>query len=97
MEFVGFLAFNYLIGAPDSHSKNFSILHVGPDVRLAPMYDVASTLPYEGFENARFAFSIGGQRVFGSLSDALADPALPPNELSVRMLPAVARLCASAL
>ena len=68
MEFIRYLAFNYLIGAPDSHAKNFSILHVGSDIRLAPMYDVASALPYDGFENARFAFSIGGQRIFGALS-----------------------------
>jgi len=130
-QFIGYLAFNYLIGAPDSHAKNFSILHVGSDVRLAPVYDVASALPYEGLENARFAFSIGGQRTFGALSDSnwaqlaskagidaeqtvtivhdiaerlpdalsdtIANPGLPSGDLAVRMLPAVARLCANSV
>ena len=38
---------NWLLGATDSHAKNFSLL-VGPagHTRLAPLYDVASFFPY---------------------------------------------------
>ncbi len=38
---------NWILGATDSHAKNFSLL-IGPagQVRLAPLYDIASFLPY---------------------------------------------------
>jgi len=45
--FVDALAFNWLIGGTDAHAKNYSILiGSGGVVRLAPLYDVASILPY---------------------------------------------------
>jgi serine/threonine-protein kinase HipA len=44
--FVDALVFNWLIAAPDAHAKNYSVLLAGPQVRLAPLYDVASALPY---------------------------------------------------
>lgn len=45
--FVQALIANYLLGAPDAHAKNYSLLHL-PDgqIRLAPLYDIASGLPY---------------------------------------------------
>lgn len=67
--FVQYLAFNYLVGAPDAHAKNYSVLLLGDEVRLAPLYDVASGLPYDatdefsGLRNA--AMAIGGNRRFG--------------------------------
>jgi serine/threonine-protein kinase HipA len=69
--FVAYLAYNYLVGAPDSHAKNFSVLLVGDTVRLAPMYDVASVFPYETEQSSelnKLAFAIGGARVFGTLT-----------------------------
>jgi serine/threonine-protein kinase HipA len=44
--FVDALVFNWLIAAPDAHAKNYSILLQGPEVRLAPLYDIGSALPY---------------------------------------------------
>jgi serine/threonine-protein kinase HipA len=39
--------FNYLVGNNDAHGKNFSLLYRGPgEVRLAPLYDVISTVYY---------------------------------------------------
>lgn len=40
------LMLNWILGATDSHAKNFSLL-IGPSgqVRLAPLYDIASFLP----------------------------------------------------
>jgi serine/threonine-protein kinase HipA len=36
-----------LIGGSDGHAKNYSLLHgTGGRVRLAPLYDLASALPY---------------------------------------------------
>lgn len=40
------LAFNYAIAGTDGHARNFSLLLSGPDVVLAPLYDINSALPY---------------------------------------------------
>jgi serine/threonine-protein kinase HipA len=41
------IAFNFLIMGIDAHAKNYSMLFAGGgEVRLAPLYDVASYLPY---------------------------------------------------
>jgi serine/threonine-protein kinase HipA len=41
------LVLNWLLGNGDAHLKNFGVLyHDDLDVRLAPFYDVVSTLPY---------------------------------------------------
>lgn len=47
-KFVQGLIGNYLLGAPDAHAKNYSLMHL-PDGSLAfaPLYDIASALPYE--------------------------------------------------
>jgi serine/threonine-protein kinase HipA len=51
--FVDALALNWLIGGTDGHAKNFGLL-IGPGrVRLAPLYDVASILPYPQFDLKR--------------------------------------------
>lgn len=68
--FVDGLTFNYLIGAPDAHAKNYSVLLLGDVVRLAPLYDVASGLPYERHNLPGLgasAMAIGGERVFGEV------------------------------
>ncbi|TSJ64146.1 type II toxin-antitoxin system HipA family toxin [Starkeya sp. 3C] len=46
--FARALIFNWLIGGTDAHAKNFSMLiGAGGRARLAPLYDVASTLVYD--------------------------------------------------
>lgn len=40
------IAFSWVIAGTDAHAKNYSLLLSGPQVRLAPMYDVHSVLPY---------------------------------------------------
>lgn len=45
-EFLDALTFSWLIGGTDAHAKNYSVLLAGPNVRLAPLYDLASALPY---------------------------------------------------
>ncbi|MFT7599273.1 MAG: serine/threonine-protein kinase HipA [Acidimicrobiales bacterium] len=45
--FVDALAFNWLIAGTDAHAKNYSLLLAGTQVRLAPLYDIASILPYD--------------------------------------------------
>jgi serine/threonine-protein kinase HipA len=57
------LGFNWLIAGTDAHAKNYSLLLSGPDVRLAPLYDVASILPYNEVDlrKAKLAMKIGGE------------------------------------
>lgn len=60
--FVDALIWNWLIGGPDAHAKNYSLLISGPDVRLAPLYDIASALPYGIHEKKlRMAMKLGGE------------------------------------
>ena len=69
--FVLYLFFNYLIGATDAHAKNHSLVFpAAGQVRLAPLYDVASIAPYKSLAPSRHkplraALSIGGENRFG--------------------------------
>ncbi len=69
--FLLYLFFNYLIGATDAHAKNHSLVFFGADdIRLAPLYDVASIAPYQSLtprrrKPLRAALSIGGENRFG--------------------------------
>jgi len=59
--FADALIWNWLIAGTDAHAKNYSLLLAGDQVRLAPLYDVASALPYGTDEHRlRFAMKIGG-------------------------------------
>jgi serine/threonine-protein kinase HipA len=59
----------YLLGAPDGHAKNYSLLLIGPAAALAPLYDVASGLASTatdgGLRYPKVAMSIGGQTRIG--------------------------------
>lgn len=44
--FIDALALNFLIAGTDAHAKNYSVLLGVRQARLAPLYDVASYLPY---------------------------------------------------
>jgi serine/threonine-protein kinase HipA len=61
--FIAALGFNWLIAGTDAHAKNLSLLLSGPSVRLAPLYDVASILPYDEFDmrKIKLAMKIGGE------------------------------------
>jgi serine/threonine-protein kinase HipA len=62
--FFDALAFNWLIAGTDAHAKNYSVLIVGQQVRLAPFYDLISTLPYPKTvdpRRAKLAMMIGGR------------------------------------
>ncbi len=59
--FVDALMWNWLIAGTDAHAKNYSLLLARDQVRLAPLYDIASALPYGTHEKKlRFAMKIGG-------------------------------------
>lgn len=69
--FTDVVVAQYLLGAPDGHAKNYSAILDGEDVTLAPVYDVASILPYKrkpGSSLDRVAMSLGGHNKFGDVT-----------------------------
>ena len=61
--FVDALLFNWIIAGTDAHAKNYSLLlAAGGQVRLAPLYDLASALPYDQLDlrRLRLAMKMGG-------------------------------------
>ena len=67
--FVDALIFSWLVAAPDPHAKNYSLLLNGGGVRLAPLYDIASALPYDDFHppKVKVAMKIGGYYKLASI------------------------------
>lgn len=63
--FTDALIFNWIIAGTDGHAKNYSVMLAGGgQVRLAPLYDLASTLPYPRQINphkAKLAMKIGSK------------------------------------
>jgi serine/threonine-protein kinase HipA len=62
--FIDTLVLSWLIGATDAHAKIFSML-IGPggQIRLSPLYDLSSALPYPkqvDLRRANLAMKIGG-------------------------------------
>ena len=52
--------FNWLIGGTDAHAKNYSLLiGAGDEIRLAPLYDLSSQLPYPELIEQRLSMKIG--------------------------------------
>ncbi len=62
--FIDALAFNWIVAGTDAHAKNYSFLiGIGGTIRLAPLYDIASALPYESMreQKIKLAMKIGGK------------------------------------
>lgn len=60
--FLDALIFSWLAAGTDAHAKNYSLLiGSGGHVRLAPLYDLASALPYDDmqFQKLKLAMKIG--------------------------------------
>jgi len=53
------LQFNHLIGGTDAHAKNYSLL-IGAQgkVRLAPLYDISSALPYPHLQHRKIKMAM---------------------------------------
>ncbi|MGH3450331.1 MAG: type II toxin-antitoxin system HipA family toxin, partial [Haloechinothrix sp.] len=58
--FADALVWNWVIAGTDAHAKNYSLLLHGGQVRLAPLYDIASTLPYAHERDVQMAMKLGG-------------------------------------
>jgi len=67
--FVDALVFSAVSASTDGHAKNYSVFLNGESVRLAPLYDIASDLPYS-LEEDTLAMAIGGERRYSALETA---------------------------
>ena len=68
MKLWDIIVFHYLIGNTDGHIKNFSLIYDSNlrSVRLAPAYDIVSTIVYDT-HSSEMAFSIGGETEWNRL------------------------------
>jgi serine/threonine-protein kinase HipA len=69
--FLDAIAFNWLIAGTDGHAKNYALLlGARGAVRLAPLYDLASILPYRNIDvkKAKLAMKIGGEYRLANIS-----------------------------
>ncbi|MGE8209600.1 MAG: type II toxin-antitoxin system HipA family toxin [Stenotrophomonas rhizophila] len=57
--FFNALVFNYLIAGTDAHAKNYSLLlGSGGEIRLAPLYDISSALPYPQLQKRKIKLAM---------------------------------------
>ena len=66
LAFVDLVVFNAIIGNADAHGKNFSMLYDGRNRRLAPGYDLVSTVFWPTLASAP-AMKIGGSDSINSI------------------------------
>ncbi len=106
--FIDAQVLNWAIAGTDAHAKNYSLLISATSVRLAPLYDVISTLPYERQIPARsrnLAMRIGREYAVGKISrrhwerlasrcDLDAEPLLQRVEELLQAMPEAARKAA---
>lgn len=61
------IIFNVIIGNCDAHGKNFSPLYLAGETRLAPLYDLMSTVAYPAV-STRMAMKIAGAGSFDEIT-----------------------------
>lgn len=61
------LVFTCAAANTDAHAKNYSVIHFGTQMRLAPLYDLGSNALYRGDQPMPSAVSIGGERVMARI------------------------------
>ena len=66
LAFVDLVVFNAIIGNADAHGKNYSMLYDGKSRRLAPGYDLVSTVFWPALASAP-AMKIGGSESINSI------------------------------
>lgn len=67
LAFVDALIFNNLIGNADAHGKNYAMLYDRGTRRMAPLYDLVSTIAWPGLSKLP-AMSLGGQSSINDLN-----------------------------
>ncbi len=66
-DFLDAVMFNLIVGNGDAHAKNFSFLYTQKGIRLAPLYDLLSTVFYPEL-SLGMAMSIDGQFRFAAVT-----------------------------
>jgi serine/threonine-protein kinase HipA len=61
-QFFEALVFTVASVNTDAHTKNYSMMHVGPESAFAPLYDLGSNVLYNGANVVESAMNIGGER-----------------------------------
>lgn len=69
LAFVEALVFNLLIGNADAHGKNYSMIYAAGSRRLAPLYDLVSTIAWPEL-STRLAMNIGHGKHANDLNPA---------------------------
>lgn len=77
--------FNLIIGNNDAHGKNFSLLYEQQQTRLAPFYDMISTVYYPSLAN-KMAMKIGSKYDFESLFPRHIEQMAKEAKLSVALV-----------
>lgn len=95
--FLDALIWNWVIAGTDAHAKNYSLLLSGSQTRLAPLYDVASALPYNlPIQKMRLAMKWGSGYKLDPVSDPwprlARDLDLPLHELQTRATTVVTQI-----
>jgi serine/threonine-protein kinase HipA len=67
--FVDALCFNLLIGNADAHGKNYSMIYAEGKRRMAPLYDLVSTIAWPEL-STRLAMNIGHGKAINDLNPA---------------------------
>jgi serine/threonine-protein kinase HipA len=62
------ILFNFLIGNGDAHGKNFSVVYTNNGVKLAPCYDLLSTLVYGNWHKETMAMKITSKYKFKAIA-----------------------------
>jgi serine/threonine-protein kinase HipA len=92
--------FNYLVGNNDAHGKNFSLVYLDNEIRLAPLYDVISTIYYPEL-NTDMAMKIGREYSFAKVTsrdfEQLAEDAGLAKPLVRRRVPELATAALDAI
>jgi serine/threonine-protein kinase HipA len=88
--FADALIWNWFVAGTNAHAKNYSFLLADNQVRLAPVYDVASSLPY-GIHEKKLHMAIkmgGGYSVYpehNTWPSAAKDLGVEPEPLASRV------------
>jgi len=92
--------FNYLVGNNDAHGKNFALLYQEAGTRLAPVYDVVSTLYYPDLSR-EMAMKLGSEYASENVTardfEQLAEEAALGKPLVRRRVPEMAERVLAAL
>lgn len=79
------ILFNLIIGNNDAHGKNFSLLYQQQHTRLAPFYDMISTVYYPSLAN-KMAMKIGSKYDFDALFPRHIEQMAQEAKLSVALV-----------